>query len=323
MPDSPADCASPADWPFLDRRFVLVTGKGGVGKSTVTALLARLYAQAGKRTLVCELNTQERIPGLFGHDDVGGTVTPIAENLWSVNIDPAQAMEEYGVMKLRFRALYRVVFNNPLVQRLVRFVPGMNDLLMFGKAFNHERETDSAGRPAWDAIIVDAPATGHGISFFRLPRIIRDAVPAGNLHREAEEMWSLMSDPARTVVHLVTLPEELPVRETQELHQRLRHELGVPLGSLFLNMWPPPALDAAQQAHFERLTARPTDPALALLWATTRIRLGREHLASHYLQELEALGLPLVKLPTLYTTDFGPAEVDALARTACTQEPPP
>ncbi len=315
----PTDPCPTAVWPFLDRRFVLVTGKGGVGKSTVTALLARTYAQAGKRTLVCELNTQERIPGLFGHAPVGGQVTAIAENLWSVNIDPSQAMEEYGVMKLRFRALYRLVFNNPLVQRLVRFVPGMNDLLMFGKAFNHERELNADGSPMWDAIIVDAPATGHGITFFRLPRIIKEAVPAGNLHKEAEEMWGLLADPTRSVVHLVTLPEELPVRETQELHRRLKGELGLPLGSLFVNMWPPSLLSDEGHALFEQLDARPTDPGLALLWASTRIRLGREALAQGYLRELQALQLPMVKLPTLYTTEFGPDEVDALVAEACAQ----
>lgn len=310
MSPNPAPLQLP---PLLDRRFQLVTGKGGVGKSTVTALLASLSARAGRRTLVCELNTQARIPGLFGKAPERGKLAQIAPNLWSVNIDPTIAMEEYGVMKLRFRALYRLVFDNPLVQRLVRFVPGMNDLLMLGKAFNHERELDADGAPVWDAIYVDAPATGHGISLFRLPRIIRDAVPAGNLHREAADMWALMTDPQRTAVHLVTLPEELPVRETQELHQRLAQDLGIPLGALFLNMMPAGLLAPEERAVFARLSERPDDRELALLWATTRIRLGRENLAGRYRDELDQLNLPVVPLPVLYTTEFGPDEVRRLA----------
>lgn len=299
--------------PLLQRRFVLVTGKGGVGKSTVTATLAMLSARAGHRTLVCELNTRERIPSLFGQRPVGGTVTRIADNLWSVNIRPAMAMEEYALMKLRFRALYKLVFDNPVVASLVRFIPGANDLLILGKAFNHERERDSDGAPVWDRIIVDAPATGHGITFFKLPRVIRDAVPAGNMHREAHDMWSLLTDPHRTALHLVSLPEELPVRETVELHTTLRGDLGMPLGYMFVNKVPPPLLEDDALADFARVDTRPSDPDLGVLWDATRIRLGRERLAAGYVRELEALGMPMVVLPTQYTARFCETEVDALS----------
>lgn len=315
-PETAAPSAAPVSAPLPDllaRRFVLVTGKGGVGKTSVTAALGRLSAAAGRRTLICELNTHEHIPGLFGRPPVGGAVSPIAENLWSVNIQPDEAMEEYGVMKLRFKTLYRLVFDNPLVRRLVRFVPGMNDLLMLGKAFNHERERDHDGKPVWDMIIVDAPATGHGITFFKLPRIIRDAVPAGNLHHEAAAMWDLLTDPVRTAVHLVTLPEELPVRETLELHGRLADELGLPLGALLVNMMPPHLLSAEQAEVFARLETRPDDPLLGALWDSTQVRLSREVLSDRAVSELGPLGLPTVRLPLIYTDDFGAAEVQILA----------
>ena len=123
------------------RRFILVTGKGGVGKSTLTATLALMSAAKGHRTLVCELNTHERVSRLLGHPAVGSTVGQLEENLWSVNINPKSAMQEYGLMKLRFRAFYRLVFENPLVGSLVRFIPGISDLLMLGKAFNHDLHT--------------------------------------------------------------------------------------------------------------------------------------------------------------------------------------
>lgn len=298
--------------PLLDRRFILVTGKGGVGKSTVTALLARLSAAAGRRTLVCELNTREQVAPLFDHAPVGGAITEVAPRLFVVNIQPAAAMEEYAVMKLHSKAVYRLVFENPIVQSLVRFIPGVNDLLMLGKAFNHERERDDDGQPVWDCVIIDAPATGHGITFFRLPQIIRDAVPAGNLHREAADMWALLTDPARTAIHLVALPEELPVRETVELHHKLGVELGLPLGHLFINRVPPLHLDDAQRAAFEAL-GRPTEPNLARLWSTTRVRLIRVAQAARHRVALAALGLPVVTLDQLYTETFGAAEVARLA----------
>lgn len=299
--------------PLLDRRFVFVTGKGGVGKSTVTALLALLSIRAGHRTLVCELGTHEQIAPMLGHAPVGGQITTVEDRLSIVNIDPASALEEYGLMKLRFRALYRVVFDNPLVQSLVRFVPGMNDLLMLGKAFNHEREVDAQGQPAYDRVIIDAPATGHGVTFFKLPRIIRDAVPAGNMHREAADMWALLTDPLRTAVHLVALPEELPVQETRELRHRLASELGVPLGYLVINMLPPPPLDPARAADFERLPAQPADDRVARLATATRIAAGRAAIAIPHADALRNMALPTIELPQRSERRLGRAELEALA----------
>lgn len=298
--------------PLLDRRFILVTGKGGVGKSTVTAMLAHLSASAGRRTLVCELNTREQVATLFGHAPVGGEITEVAPNLHVVNIEPARAMEEYGLQKLRFRAVYKLVFDNPVVQSLVRFIPGVNDLLMMGKAFNHERELDSEDEPVWDCVIIDAPATGHGVSFFRLPQIIRDAVPAGNLHKEAADMWGLLTDPARTAIHLVALPEALPVRETIELHAQLTGELGLPLGHLFVNRVPPDRMDAKTRADFEALEP-PLAAPLDRLWATSQVRAGRVEQAARHQAELATLGLPVIALDQLYTETFGRPEIEALA----------
>lgn len=299
-----------------DRRFLLVTGKGGVGKSTVAAMLAAASAAAGRRTLVCELNTQERIPGLFSRPPVGPRVTAIGENLWSVNIRPAEALEEYAVMKLRFKTLYSLVFENPLVQRFVSFVPGMNDLLLLGKAFNHERERDREGRLAWDCVILDAPATGHGVSFFRLPKVILDHVPVGNMHDEAREMWDLLTDARRTAVHLVTLPEELPVQETLELHAVLAGQLGMPMGALWLNQVPPHWGSEATRTAAAALPRPPAGSPLSEAWEVARVRLGREAQAAHYKARLEKLGVPLRTLPVLYRKDFDHAALMELLRSA-------
>lgn len=297
----------------LNRRFVLVTGKGGVGKSTVTAVLGELSARAGDRTLVCEVNAPERMADLYGAPPSEGRIRQVGEHLFVVNIRPEMALEEYAIMRLRFRALYKMVFENPLVQSLVELVPGINDIVMLGKAFNHHREVDEDGDRAWDRIIVDAPATGHGVTFFRLPKVIRDAVPVGNMHAESAAMWDLLSDPAETAIHLVCLPEELPVQETRELHRRLTGELALPLGYLFLNQVPPPLLGPQLTEDFALLEGRPRDPGLGLLWDTTRIRLAQEARAAHYARELAPLDLPQVHLPTLYSAEFGRAQVSTLA----------
>jgi anion-transporting ArsA/GET3 family ATPase len=305
---------------LLDRRFLLVTGKGGVGKSTVTALLAAASAAAGRRTLVCELNTQERIPGLFGRSPVGPRVTPLTDNLWSVNIEPGAALEEYAMMKLRFRTLYSLVFENPLVQRFVGMVPGMNDLLLLGKAFNHERERQvpgDLGTPlAWDCVIIDAPATGHGVTFFGLPKVILDHVPVGNMHDEARDMWELLTDARRTAVHLVTLPEELPVQETLELHRTLAGQLGLPMGALWLNQMPPAWGTPETRAAFAGLPEPDAASPLRTAWEAGRVRTLREAQAARYAQVLTSLHLPTLHLPTLYRREFDHAAVLDLLRAA-------
>ena len=308
---------------LFDRRFVLVTGKGGVGKSTVSALLAAQSGARGRRTLVCELNAQERIPAIFGRAPVGSVVTPLRENVWGVNIQPGPALEEYAEMKLKVRAVARLVFDNPFVQRFMQLVSGMNDLLMLGKAFNHERERDAHGRPLWDTVIVDAPATGHGVTFFRLPKVIRDHVPVGNMHEEARDMWALLTDPERTATHLVSLPEELPVQETRELARTLfGPEMGLPPGALWLNQVPTPLFDAAGEAQVREGAPPDATPALQAAFDVSQIRLGREAQARAYQAALEGLGLPLVALPLLYSRELGPAQLDALLAAARAQGVP-
>ena len=151
---------------FMDAiRFNIVTGKGGVGKTLVSILNGIQAAKQGHKTLICELNTSESVSALLGTPESNGQIIPVSEYLSVVNIRPDEALMEYANLKLRVPSLSRLVFDNPLVRALTEFVPGMSDLLMLGKAFNHERETLKDGSKAWDQIIVDAPATGHGITF--------------------------------------------------------------------------------------------------------------------------------------------------------------
>ena len=294
----------------LLRRFTIVTGKGGVGKSTVVALLALLSTQRGLRTLVIELNSDGNAARFLGHEPSDGEVKSLENDLWTVNIRPPKALQEYGMMKLKFRTFYKLVFDNPLVRSLVQFIPGMNDLLMLGKAFNHERETDALGHPQWDTIIIDAPATGHGLTFFKFPKVIRDVVPAGNMHRETDEMWKLLIDRDRTQIHLVSIPEELPVQETIELHDALAHELGLPIGQIFLNRSPENPFSAAAGTSFlECPVPTPNDP-LRAIWDISLGHLKRSHRAQAHRSALAKLTRPIIELPEIYSNQIGRADLE-------------
>ena len=131
-------------------------------------------------------------------------------------MEPGAALEEYGMMVLKVRALYKLVFDNRLVASFLRGTPGIEAWAMLGKAQYHAFETCPTAAARYDTVIVDAPATGHGLELLRVPKVIMDVVPPGLLRREAERAWDLFTDPARSGVLIVTLPEDMPANEAIE-----------------------------------------------------------------------------------------------------------
>ena len=149
----------------------------------------------------------------------------------TVNVTPHEAMREYGLMVLKFRTIYDAVFENRLVRYFLRVVPSLAELVMLGKIL-HEARAEERGRPRWDLVIVDAPATGHAVQLLRVPAALVDTVPGGPLRHDAEWMQELLVDPARTSLAIVTLPEEMPVNEAIELDAEVRSVLGIHRGAL-------------------------------------------------------------------------------------------
>jgi anion-transporting ArsA/GET3 family ATPase len=292
----------------LDRRVVLVTGKGGVGKTTVSALIALRAARAGKRVLLCETSGATQVPPLFRTVGRGYDPSEVAPALHTLSITSEAAIEDYIVMQLRFRRLYRMVFRNRVVGPFIDAVPGLHDLMQLGKVFDLER-TQVSGRPEWDLIVVDAPATGHGLTMLASPRAMMELTVTGPFHDNARDVAALFEDPARTALVLVSLPEEMPLKETEELYQRLGTSQRLVRGLVLNELHPPPVPDPAL---FE--TARPwlhegadaagretLDLADAALRRTRRQERARSRLA--------ALGPPVLGLPFLFRRDLGPPDL--------------
>ena len=172
-----------------------MTGKGGVGKSTVSAALALLAARAGKRVLVCEVNAQERVAPLLGaparRPARRARRCPASPPSTST---PHEAMREYGLMVLKFRTIYEAVFENRLVRYFLRVIPSLAELVMLGKIL-HEARAEERGRPRWDLVVVDAPATGHAVQLLRVPAALVDTVPGGPLRHDAEWMQATARGP--------------------------------------------------------------------------------------------------------------------------------
>lgn len=303
---------------IFDKRFHVIAGKGGVGKSTVAAAMAIAAARRGKKVLVAELAAKEKVPGLLGYEGtVGYKVTEVYPGVETINVTPAEALHEYGLIKLRFERLYRAVFENPIMRSLTRMIPGMNELVLVGKCWHLEQEIDRAtGRPRWDLILVDSPATGHGVHLLVLPHVITETVKAGPMYDETRVIRDLLLDPARTCMSIVTLPEEMPVNETLELRAQMDNALRMQPGYLFVNgIWPDP-LPTADLAVLERYydAAGGQDPARDGVLGTARFMLRRSRIQQAHITRLgHACDMPQIPIPYQFTERFGVEAIESIS----------
>ena len=301
---------------LLGHRFLFVVGKGGVGKTTVGTAIALAAVKQGKRVLLAMCNAKERVSSLLGVPPIGSQNVNVLPNLDVVNMVPRDALEEYGLMVLRSRTLFKAVFESNVVSALLRGTPGIEAWSMLGKAYFHTKDVREDGRPRYDLVIVDAPATGHGLEMLRVPRIITEVAPPGLLRREAEEAVALFRDPARAGVVIVTLAEEMPVQESIELHGILRTELVLPVKALVVNQVLPRLFAPGERSAVEALPdALAATASLQPLAVAARARSAREEIQEQSLARLtEKLpGLPRVTLPLLFTPELGRAQVESLA----------
>lgn len=295
----------------LDRRVVLVTGKGGVGKTLVATLLALRAARSGKKTLLCETFGARRVPSLFGKESQGYAPIPLAPSLSTLSITSEASIEEYLVRVLRFRAVYEMVFRNRVMGPFMDAVPGLHDLMQLGKAWDLER-TRLRGAPEWDLIVMDAPATGHGLTMLDSPRAMMDMTVAGPFHDNARGIAELFEDPARTGIVLVCLPEEMPIRETEQLWGGLGRMRSAVAGIVLNQVQDPPVPDAAFYAAVRDVLETQADPAGTATLRLADHALDRQHVQQQARERLGALGPRLAEIPFLDRGEFGRTELDGL-----------
>lgn len=220
---------------WSSRRLLFITGKGGVGKTSITAAMALALAARGKRVLAATCGAHERLSAMFGVAPLDHEIREVAGGVWAVRIEPEHAMEEYGVLVLKVRALARAVFDNKYTHTFFRAVPGLYEWAMLGKAWYHTTEKHADGGHRFDVVLFDAPSTGHGLDMLRVPRVILDIVPPGILRRDAERAWEMLTDPAQSGVVVVSLAGDMPTTESIELIDAVQKELQLPLACGVIN----------------------------------------------------------------------------------------
>ena len=301
----------------MHKRLVFVTGKGGVGKTTVAAAIGLAGAESGRRTVIAEVSEQERVTGLFGKPAAGYHETEVADNLSAFSLNPEDAKEEWLRDQLKSGRLAGMLSSSRIFSYLTAAAPGLDELVTLGKIWELaqiERRNKSAS--AFDTCVVDAPASGHGVAMLRAPRTYAEIAKVGPVARHAGFFDQFIRDKRSTAVVAVALAEEMPVNETIELEEKLA-AIGVDLAAVVVNAVLPERYSGAEADELEGVDSKggpATRVAVAVaLGAHARAKEQRSQVA----RLKRGVDAPVVTLPFLLTPEV---DVDGLRELAAELE---
>jgi hypothetical protein len=287
---------------------LIVAGKGGVGKTTVTAALAVAAARAGRSVLIVEVEGKSGLPAMFGTPALEYDEFDLDENVRARFLTPDAALIDYLESHGMKRISKRLVASGAL-EVVANAVPGMKDILVLGKVKSLETAR------AADLVIVDAPAAGHAVTFLLSARGLLDAVTVGPIRKQAQDVVELISDPQRCQVMLVTLAEETPVSEVIDTAFAIEDRAGVALGPVVVNQRFAPlalAIDIARDA--EEAGRFVSERELRDLTSAAEFHAERAALQAEQAERLRlALPLPQIQLPFVFAPDITRPQLDVLA----------
>jgi anion-transporting ArsA/GET3 family ATPase len=297
---------------LLDKRLVFVTGKGGVGKSTVAAALGVLAARRGRRTVVAELSAQDRVQRLFEHGGEHFVEIEVAPGLFTISIDPDHAMDEY--LRVKAGGIGHMLGSSRLFHAFTMATPGMRELLSIGKVWElSQSERRTEGADPYDLVICDAPATGHGVGLLKTPRTFSEIARVGPIAHQGRQIAKTLANRKFTGVVAVATPEEMPVNETLSLRAGLAQD-GLELDLAVVNALYPVRFDKREVKQLTGALRRARSPLSRSALGAALSEHARAQTQRGQEGRLRAeLDGRLATLPYLFVDHVGPEEVEELA----------
>jgi len=316
---------------FLAPKILIVSGKGGVGKTTVAAALALVAARRGRKVCVAEVDHKGSLAKLLGGRELSYEPSELLPGIWGMNIVPERALEEYLQVQYHMRRFSKVFTSTHFVDYITTAGPGLKDILVLGKVWYLEQGRQAGGSEGgFDTIILDAPAAGHMLTFLAAPMGLSDAVRVGPIRRQAEWLVQMLQDPKRARVHLVTLPEEMPVSETLETAAALEGGLQIDSGPVFANGLYSELFNGPEQVELVKMRAERDHTPLFEEAEKVGLRLDDEDVeslvgyahflearrtiqAGHLKQLKKGIEEPVVELPFLFSAGLELPDIETLA----------
>ena len=299
---------------LLDKRLLFVTGKGGVGKSTVALALGIAATKRGKRTIVCEVSAQEHTSRTFRRAEIGFHEVRLRDHLWGISIDPDRSMREYVLLQVRVRAMGDILYRSRIFSYLAAATPGLREMVTIGKIWELAQpyRRSKKGR-TYDLVIVDAPATGHGIGFLQTPKTFAEIARVGPIHSQAKTIQRFVTDHERTGVAIVAMPEEMAVNESAGLERELTDEIGIDVDRVYLNALYEERFDAAEADRITSAAASASGATAAALRAALSQRRRSVAQREQEARLRELVRAPISTLPFVFEPELGAAEIEGLA----------
>jgi anion-transporting ArsA/GET3 family ATPase len=273
---------------LLKRQVLLVTGKGGVGKSTVAAAFALVAARTGNRTLFVELDRDTSLDGLFSLGGIGHTPRRIHDKLWACKVDPGETLNDFLREIVPGGPLMRMAVSNKIMTRFWRATPSAYEMMSLVEMHKQAELKDKKGQRRWDNLVVDLPSTGHALTLLGVPRTATLMFKVGPVNERAAKVRDLLSNRLRCAMVWVTLPEEMPINETEEFFPRFREKLDVALDHVIVNGVYPEVLEPDEHRTYDDLRSA-VEPATRELYNLVNCVEGLVIRGTHNREQIDRL----------------------------------